>query len=82
MVHDKKMHFMVLKPHRRYSGRLWEEWFKLLPCVGYCEIPALYKSLINFAKKRGFREVKIKPLSHKKNGKLYDIHVLEFKWEL
>ena len=79
MVHDKKMHFMVLKPFRKFAGKLWKVSIKFMPCSGYCEVPALYGSLINFAKKHGFIETGIERLAHKKNGKLYDIHTLEYE---
>lgn len=82
MVHDSKMHFMVLKPYRKLASKLWMVSIGFMPCSGYCEVPSLYRSLINFAKKHGFIETKIELLAHKKNGKLYDIHTLELKWEL
>lgn len=79
MVHDNKMHFMVLKPFRRLSSKLWKASIRFMPCSGYCEVPALYKSLINFAKKHGFIETKIEKSAHKKNGIMYNVHTLEYE---
>ena len=79
MVHDKKMHFMVLKPFRKFARELLDASFKVWPYTVYCEIPSLYKTVINFAKRYGFKETKLELLAHKKNGKLYDIHTLEYE---
>ena len=79
VVHDTKMHFMVLKPFRKYASKLWIQTIGFKPCSGYCEVPELYRSLINFAKKHGFKETSIKQDAHKKNGKLYNIHRLEYE---
>ena len=77
MIHDRQIHFMVLKPFRKYAGKLWEALFLLHPHSGYCRIPSLYGSLINFAKRYNFKETSIDRLAHKKNGKLYDVRILE-----
>lgn len=76
IVHGDKMHFMVLKGCRAHARELLEESIRFHPQRVYCEIPALYMSVINFAKKNGFTETKINKNKHLKNGKLYNIHTL------
>lgn len=79
IVHDGKMHFMVLKPYRKHARKLLRESFKAYPFNVYVEIPACYMEVINFAKNYGFEEVKIEENAHKKNGKLYAVHTLEYE---
>jgi len=79
IVHGKKMHFMVLKPYRRFCHDLMTESFKLWPHDVYVEIPTLYRSVINFVKNFGFQEIDILKDSHLKNGKLYDCHKLTYE---
>lgn len=79
IVHGNKMHFMVLKPYRKYSKVLLDACFGRWPYSVYCEIPSLYKSVLNFAKKYGFKEVYVELKSHKKNGQLYDVHRLIYE---
>lgn len=79
IVHDNKMHFMVLKPYREYAGKLLKESFKVYPFNVYVEIPSCYMEVINFAKNYGFEEVKITENAHKKNGKFYSVYTLEYE---
>jgi len=79
MVHGSKMHFMVLKCYRKYSRQLLDSAMNFYSLPVYCEIPTLYRSVINFAKKAGFVLSEIKEKSYLKNGKLYNVEVL--KWD-
>ena len=79
MVHGKKMHFMALKQYRKQARLLLKESFKVYPYDVYCAIPSLYMSVINFAKNYGFKETSVESRAHKKNGILYDIHILEYE---
>lgn len=79
LVHGDKMHFMVLKPYRKYARKLLKESFKVYPFNVYVEIPSCYMEVINFAKKFGFIEVGIEEKAHKKNGELYNVHTLEYE---
>ena len=76
---DSNMHFMVLKKFRKHADELWRESFKLLHKSGYCNVASKYMSLINFAKKRGFKEVEVVPKAYSKNNKLYDLHILKIE---
>lgn len=75
-LHDGRVHFMVLKPYRLHAHELWKETEKYLPPKMYAAVPSLYKTLINFAKKHGFREVDVQKKVYRKNGRLYDRHIL------
>jgi len=79
LVHDDKMHFVVLKPCRKHARELLKASFQKRPRSVYCEIPSLYRSVINFAKNYGFIEASIEELAYKKNGQLYNIHRLEYE---
>ena len=80
IVHnDNKMHFMVIKQHRRHAKELLAASFKMWPHDVYVEIPVLYRSVINFAKNFGFVEMEIKKDDHLKNGKTYDCHKLSYE---
>lgn len=79
IVHEKRMHFMVLKKYRKHARELLKESFKLWPRSVYVVIPTLHKSVINFAKKFGFKHMGIEKDSHIKNGKLYDCHKLHYE---
>lgn len=79
IVHGKKLHFMVLKKFRVYANELLKASFALWPRNVYVEIPTLYRSVINFAKNFGFKEIGVDKKSHLKNGKLYDCHKLSYE---
>lgn len=80
IVHnDNKMHFMVIKQHRQHAKELLAASFKMWPHDVYVEIPALYQSVINFAKNFGFVETEIKKDDHLKNGTLYDCQKLSYE---
>lgn len=79
IVHDGKMHFMVLKPYRKYARLLLSESFRLHPFGVYVEIPSCYMAVVNFAKRCGFRELRIDAGAHKKNGNLYNVHTLSYE---
>lgn len=71
------LHYMVLKPYRKYAGRLYEASFKALPFQrAIVRVPTLYRGLINFAKRYGFEEVGIEPGIYIKNGRSYDRVIL------
>lgn len=79
LVHNNKMHFIVLKPYRKHARELLKASFQKRPHSVYCEISSLYRPVINFAKNYGFIETSIEILAHKKNGQLYNIHRLEYE---
>ncbi len=54
---DGKFHFQVLKQYRKYAREVLKQILDKLDRSLYCEIPTCYKSVINFAKNNGFREV-------------------------
>lgn len=81
IVHmDQTMHFMVLPCYRMRARELLNESLKLWPYDVYCIIPVLYKPVINFARKMGFKEVARLPDDHLKNGVYYDSFKLERKY--
>ena len=79
MVHGDKMHFMVIKEYRKHSKDLLDLSFELYPRNVYCEIPSLYRSVINFALNYGFKETAISKLIYRKNGLFYNVHRLEYE---
>lgn len=79
IVHDDKLHFMVLKPYRLYAWELLRDSFKFYPHNVYVQIPSLYKPVINFAKNFGFKETLVTEKTHKKNNCWYDIHTLTYE---
>jgi len=83
IIHETKIgykfHYQVLKQHRKYAGKLLKQAIGpiLQICESiYCEIPSLYRSVINFASKHGFEVVEIKNACYPKNGINYDVHVM------
>lgn len=74
--HDNKFHFMVLEPYRRHARELLKQSLSLWPVKVWCEIPACYRTVINFARRNGFVELGIIPKAHRKNGQIYDIHIM------
>lgn len=81
VVHDKKMHFMVLKKFRKYARELLNASFCMRPKDVYCVIPSLYPEVINFAKNYGFKQTAVHKNAHLKNGILYDNHILVYEVE-
>ncbi len=65
IVHDGFLHFMVLKPYRKYARELYKLSAAQSPQDIYTKVASKYKSLINFAKHNGFIETGIEPLSLK-----------------
>lgn len=76
MVHDSKLHFMVLKKHRKYARSFLQKCLKLYEKPVYCEIPVLYNCVINFAKKSGFKLIAILKDAHTKNNKKFNVYKL------
>lgn len=73
-----KFHYQVLKAYIRYARFLLDEALQIiLPIFKrlYCEIPSCYRSVINFARKSGFRPVEVRG-SFVKNGHAYDRHLM------
>lgn len=79
VVHDSRMHFMVLKPFRKYARELLVEFLRRYPRDIYVKISSCYKSVINFAKNNGFTEIKIESQTYRKNGHLYNDHILIYE---
>lgn len=77
-----KFHYQVLPSYRRYARvLLYEALTIILPIFKrlYVEIPTLYPSVINFARKAGFREVSVTRDSFLKNGHIYDRKLMVMK---
>lgn len=79
IVHDEKLHFMVLKAFRLHARELLRHSFIIWPHRVYVEIPTLYRTVINFAKRAGFKEAGLAPRPHLKNGMLYDRQTLIYE---
>jgi len=76
-----KCHVQVLPEYRKeYAVNFGEQslLFKgTLPL--YAEIPDLYKNVLNFALLNNFKVIDIKENDYIKNGKAYNVNVLEFQ---
>ena len=77
--HDNKFHYMVLKPYRKHARDLLKKSLALWGRPVWCEIPACYPEVINFARKSGFYEDKINKDAHMKNGDKYDTHIMRYE---
>jgi hypothetical protein len=75
-VYGSQMHFWVLKPYRKHARELLNKSLELWPHDVWVKIPSLYQTVINFAKKAGFKEFYCEESSYMKNGKLYNNHYL------
>lgn len=73
-----KFHFEVLKPYRQYARECLKSCLQLIQDDIYCEIPTLYQSVINFAKKGGFKEVGVVDNNYIKNNIKYNSIKLEY----
>lgn len=74
-----KIHFQTLRPYLLCARELFEQALDyIMPTLKkvYCEIADLYPSVINFARKSGFREVQVNEQSFLKNGRWYDRHLM------
>lgn len=56
-IENGRFHFEVLKPYRKHARECLKASLEQLEKPLVCEIPTLYKSVINFAKKSGFKEL-------------------------
>ena len=74
--HGGKVHFMVLPRFKMFADELWEKSSRLCPKRMFAIVPSLYGTLLNFAKKHGFKETGMQKQNFLKNGRLYDCHVL------
>jgi hypothetical protein len=81
-VNNNEMHFEVLKPYRKHARIIWGEIIKHYPYPGYARVPVIYKSMINFAKKAGFKESKVIENAYKKNGVFYNMQELIYEGTL
>ena len=76
VVHDFELgnlaHFQVLKDYRMYARGLIKLSLELFNKKVYVRIPALYQSVINFAKHSGFKEISVEKNGILKNGQYYD----------
>lgn len=79
--HDREIHMQVLKQFRREHKRdLLHQAIELIDDDRiYAEIPALFPSVIEFAKQEGFKEDKIIKDCYLKNGKTYDTHIMVYE---
>lgn len=72
-IHDDNwMHFAVLKQYRKYASKFLKKCLKEYNKSVYCLIPTMYKSVINFAKKHGFKENGNGQFKYLKNNVFYD----------
>jgi len=74
-----KLHFQVLKAYRRHASKCLKACLKEIDDPLFCEIPLLYMSVINFAKKHGFSESGINDDTYIKNNKEHKILKLIYK---
>jgi hypothetical protein len=75
-------HFEVLKPYRKHAKIALNGFLTVLNRDLFCEIPLLYKEVINFAKKNGFKEEgEILGRKFTKNGIDYKLIKLSFNNE-
>tara|TARA_R110000772_G_scaffold64173_4_gene143483 strand:+ start:213 stop:659 length:447 start_codon:yes stop_codon:yes gene_type:complete len=77
-------HVQVLPKHRKeHAIKFGEQVLKFkgtLPL--YAEIPDLYKNVLSFALLNKFKVINIKKNDYIKNGKTYNVNVLEYtKWD-
>lgn len=77
VVHDGLMHFMVMKHSRLHAGALLEASMKVWKAPARVAIATLYRSVINFAWKHGFRATGLEKGAFVKNGVAYDRVVME-----
>lgn len=54
-----EFHFQVLKPYRKYAREFLKKSLEIFDRYLFCQIPTCFRSVINFAKNNGFREVKM-----------------------
>ena len=78
-----KCHVQVLPEYRKdYAKKFGEQSLLFrgtLPL--YAKIPDLYKNVLDFALLNKFEVIDIEKDAHIKNGKTYNVNVLEFKHE-
>ena len=67
-----RMHFMVLKAHRRLASLFIAAFLELSPRPLYVVIPKCYRSVINFAGKWGFDLYAIDLNAYRKGGRSFD----------
>lgn len=79
---EGNFHFEVLKPYRKYARIALNGFLTVLNRDLFCEIPTLYREVINFAKNNRFKEEgEILERKFTKNGIDYKLIKLSFKNE-
>ncbi len=79
---DGNFHFEVLKPYRKFARIALNGFITVLNRNLFCEIPILYKEVINFAINNGFKQSEIIPdKDFIKNGIKYKLIKLTYKNE-
>lgn len=78
-LHNGEIHYEVLKPYRKYARLIWQKIINNYDVKGVARVPIIHKSMINFAKKAGFREGGIVKNAYLKNNNLYDIQILIYR---
>lgn len=76
IIHAGEAHFMVLKNYRQYAEELFEQSFKLAGKSVTVQIPSLYRSVINFAHRMGFKPVECDVTERMKGGVSYPLVTL------
>ena len=78
MVQGGQLHFYCLKAYRAYARGFLNSALARHKKTVFCEIPVLYRSVINFAKKGGFKNIEIKSKAWLKRGVFYDVEVMQW----
>lgn len=80
-LNGNKCHVQILPEHRRKHAKKFGEQSLLfrgtLPL--YAEIPSLYRHVLFFALSNNFKVIGVKENGHVKNGKTYNVNLLEFQ---
>ena len=77
----QECHVQVLPKHRKEHAIKFGQQSLLFKGTAklYAEIPSLYKNVLDFALMNNFKVIKVRKNDYIKNGKPYDVNVLEFQ---
>lgn len=78
-IEGNKFHFEVLKPYRKHARECLKLCLNRIDEPLICEIPTLYRSVINFAKKAGFIELEESINVYRKNNINYKMIKLKYE---
>ena len=79
-LNGNECHVQVLPEHRKeHAIKFGEQALEFRGTLSlYAEIPDLYKNVLDFALLNDFKVIKIRKNDHIKNGKTYNVNVLEY----